>query len=232
MTAIKPHTYTFECWNLFIDKLKNIYIYYINSVNLNEYLKKENVELNLKLLRLEVLEQENKELKDILKYAYSNISTNYLVKKVNVASGRSFVNRMHIILEKHEKVNEGDLVIDKDGNLIGKIINVSDNSCDVLLIYDADFRIQAMLDRSMIKVLLSGNESSKMNINYFLGEKINLFKEEDVYTVDNDVRKSGIYIGKVAISNGKYQVRVKSNFFKINYIIILTDTKNEADISN
>lgn len=219
----RPHYTVFTLFNHFSIFVKDAVEYYGNLNKINKKLINDNFDLNIKLLDLKNIIKENQDLKDILHVVYTNNITNYTVKKVNIIVNNSFVNRILITKDKNDKITENDLVIDTKGNLVGKIINVKDKEAEVLLLSDRNFRVPAILEKSMVKVILMGNESNKMKIGYFLGEKVNIYENEKIYTIDDgDAVAGGVYVGEVYNnSNGEYYVDTGANLAGIDNIVIL-----------
>ena len=217
-----PYFKVFVGYNYIINEINNVITYHTNVVNTNKYLLNRNLELQLQLINLKVLEDENKELKNILHLISTNNITNYTIKKIDTITNNSFTNRIHISKNKDDKIIENDIVIDNKGNLVGKVINVTDNNAEILLLSDTHFRISAILGKSMIKIILSGNENKKMKIHYFLNEQFNINSNENVYTSnDSNIVPNGIYIGQIIKNGQKYFVETATDLSKIDYVIIL-----------
>lgn len=222
MFLTKPYVGIFKCYKFIINEVKYIADYYTKVNYVNDTLRKDNLNLMIKLMDLKILENENEKLKDILNFTSINNITDYSIKKISLISNNSFVNKIKIKIQENEQIQENDLVIDTKGNLIGKIINIDDKNAEILLISDINFRIPAILKNSMLKILLSGNENNNMKINYFLGEKFNIINEEDVYTYNDDgTIKSGIYVGKIEKIKNDYIIKTAVNLSKIDFVIIL-----------
>ncbi len=206
-----------------IDRL-NYTIGFFSQINRNnKILKKENLNLKIKLLKLNILEDENKELKNILNFVSKNYITKYTIKKINILNKNSFINRAEIEIKNNDNISENDLVIDNYGNLVGRVINIKDNYAEILLITDNISKFPAKLENSKVKVLLEGDESKTLKINFFLGEKFNIKENENVFTSsDGDVIQEGIRIGKVVKNkNGDFKVKINTVLCKINYVVIL-----------
>lgn len=202
----------------------NFTVVFFSQVNRNnKNLKKENLDLKIKLLELSTLEDENKELKTILNFVSKNYITKYTIKKINILSKNTFISRAKIEVKNNDNIKENDLVIDSGGNLVGRIINVENNSAEILLLTDTLSKLPAKLEKSKIKILVEGNESENLKINFFLGEKFNIKDGEMVVTSnDGNVLRDGIPIGRVIKDkNGIFKVKINTNLSKLDYVIIL-----------
>ena len=217
-----PHYTIFTLFNHVSVFIKDIAEYYVNLNKINKKLISDNFDLNIKLLNLKSTIKENQDLKDILHLVHSNNIVNYTVKKVNIVINNSFVNRMIIRRDKNDKISEHDLVIDTKGNLVGKIINIRDDEAEILMLSDRNFRVPAILEKSMVKVILMGNESNKMKIGYFLGEKINIYNNEKLYTIDDGVAVvGGIYVGEVYKNGNEYFVKTGVDLAGVDNVVVL-----------
>ena len=218
----RPHYVVFTLFSHFSVFIKETVEYYSNLNKINKRLISDNFDLNIKLLNLRSVIKENQDLKDILHLVHSNNIVNYTVKKVNIVINNSFVNRMIIRRDKNDKISEHDLVIDTKGNLVGKIINIRDDEAEILMLSDRNFRVPAILEKSMVKVILMGNESNKMKIGYFLGEKINIYNNEKLYTIDDGgTVDGGIYVGEVYKNGNEYFVKTGVDLAGVDNVVIL-----------
>lgn len=192
--------------------------------NKNSQLEVKNMELLVKMNNFQAIKDENKKLKDILNYVSQNGVKDYRIKKVNIINYDNFVSRIEFNISKneHDKYNERSLVLDKNGNLIGRVINISNNKAKVLLINDYLSKIPAQLSDSMVKLILNGRGDNILDINYFLGEKYNIAVDKDVYTAeDGNVIESGIPIGKIVDINGKLAVKLNARLEDTDFVIIV-----------
>lgn len=209
-----------EIANSFGDTLTNLW----NLKNKNSHLEVKNMELMVKMNNFQAIKDENKKLKDILNYVSKNGIKNYKIKKVNIINYNNFVSRIEFIISKNEqdKYNEHSLVLDKNGNLIGRVINISNNKAEVLLINDYLSKVPAQISDSMVKLILSGRGDNILDINYFLGEKYNIVVDKEVYTAeDGNVIESGIPIGKIVDINGKLSVKLNARLEDTDFVIIV-----------
>ena len=204
------------------------YLVHFRDVDIiNKNLVKQNFDLKTKLFGVENLEKDNQELKNILNIVLKQDKSNYTLAKINIISNSSFVSKIET--KSNPLIKNNDLVVDDSGNLVGKIINSDSKKSDILLAVDPNFKIGAILADSMNKVILSGNGSNLMDINYFLGQDFNIVEGERVITSnDANVNQAGINIGIIKKIDGKFFVELTSNLTKLDYVVILH--KKEIDI--
>ena len=218
----KPYYFIYVLFGHFGTFINDTVEYYTNLNKINKKLIDDNFNLNIQLLKLRDLTKENRDLKDILHLVYTNNIVNYTVKKINIIVNNSFVNRILITKDTNDSITENDLVVDTKGNLLGKIINVKEKEAEILLLSDRNFRVPAILEKSMVKIILTGNESNKLKIGYFLGEKVNIYENEKIYTIDDGgVVIGGIYVGEVREINGEYYVDTGVNLTEVDSVVIL-----------
>ena len=164
-----------------INQLKS---FYINSLNIYE---------------------ENKELREILKFVNSR-SSNFQIAKVIGASHRSFNQKVFVNAGSNHNVKEGSIVTGSDG-VIGRITEVGNNKSRLILVTDASSHIPVITSQSRVRGILAGNGSGLMDILYL--PKEHSIKEGDrVFTSgDGDILPPGLLIGVVKES-GKDYVKV------------------------
>lgn len=223
----KPQIFTIKVIDGIINKFSFTVNYFSGLKKENTLLKKENLDLHIKLLNLNILTQENQDLKEVLNFTTKNDITHYTIRKINILNNKDFINKATINIED-SSTKENDLVVDSKGNLVGRIINVNGSYAEVLLLTDITSKIPAVLNNSRIKVLLTGNENKNLNIEFFLGEKFNINEGELVFTSsDGNVIQEGIVIGKVVKNKkGKFGVEINTRLDKVSNVIILHNSDN------
>lgn len=221
LTITYPYAEIINIFDNISSGLTNSFNNFKNIKQINKDLIKQNFELQTKNFKLKILEDENKELKKLLNVLSTKNEIDYSLEKINIINQTSFSNRIEI--KSNNKMKNNDLVIDEFGNLVGKVINVNAKSATILLLTDKDFKIPAILEKSMTKVIIGGNLSNMLDINYFLGEKFNILEGENAYTSDDgNISQSGILIGKVSKDkNNIIKVDIGTKLDRINYVIIL-----------
>lgn len=216
--------------NIFEYVFHNIdnYLLHFRDIDIiNKNLVKQNFDLKTKLFGVENLEKDNQELKNILNMVLKQDKSSYTLAKINIISNSSFVSKIEI--KSNPLIKNNDLVVDDNGNLVGKIINNDNKKSDILLTIDSNFKIGAILSNSMNKVILSGNGTNFMDINYFLGQDFNIVEGEKVITSnDANINQAGINIGVVKKINGKFVVELSTNLARLDYVVVLH--KKEVDV--
>lgn len=163
----------------FIEKIsKNIYF----SINKNIVKKMYNKEIcignNNYLSKIEQLEKENNDLKEIVKLKSTN--TNYTVETVIGRSNYNFYNKLEITnSNKDNKVNMP--VINKDG-LIGFIDKISNSVSEVNLLTNIS-------EKKLISVLIVSEEKEISGVLKEYDSKRKLFKITDI--IDKSKIKEG-----------------------------------------
>lgn len=193
--------------------------------NQNKLLKQENHNLKLKMRNFQLLRDENKKLKTALNYIHRENKRNYRFKKINILSGANFTSRAEFKLDREEldNYNEHTLVLDENGNLLGRLINIFGNRAEVLLVNDYFSKIPAQLANGTTKLILGGQGGNLLEIDHFLGEKYNMIGGEEVYTAeDGSVMESGIPIGKIVeLGNGKFVVRLNAKLETVDFVVVV-----------
>lgn len=189
----------------------------------NTKLRGENFDLRLKLLEFELVKNENSELKGILSLVSKRYSSGYVIKKINTVGSSGIAHNVQLFLSENDNILEHDLVLDKYGDLVGRVINTSKGTAEILLISDYMSKIPARLENSGIKVILGGNGSNILDINYFFNNEQNIVADENVYTSDDgNLLQEGILIGKVVRMGKKWGVRVNSDLGSLNFVVIIS----------
>ncbi|GHU26903.1 hypothetical protein FACS1894152_2490 [Bacilli bacterium] len=197
--------------------------------NRNGELIKENFAMKLKLLEFDILDGENAELRNILNFISRNNITSYTIKKINTIANGGINHNIQFSFDKRdtENMSEHDLVLDKNGNLVGRVINIFDGRGEILLVSDYRSRIPAKLEKSGIKVILGGNGSNLLDIGYFFNNEQDAMVGENVYTSnDGDIIQEGAMVGKIIKNNGRhskerYSVKLNSDLSILDFVIIV-----------
>jgi cell shape-determining protein MreC len=193
---------------------------------------RENFDLRLKLLELELIQSENSELRGVLGLVDQNCSSSYAIKKINTIGTGGIIHKLQFFLDKNDNISEHDLVLDKYGNLAGRVINVSSNKAEVLLVSDYTSKIPAKLENSGIKVIAGGNGSNILDIHYFFNNDQNIVHGENAYTSDDgNIVQEGILIGKLIKIGKKYGIKINSDLGSLNFVIVASKN-SEKNIEN
>lgn len=110
--------------------------------------------LKVKLQRLDFLEQENSQLRVLLKLA-NELKFQAAVAKLLRSSLDNFNQQFTIDKGKQQAVYVGQTVLDADG-LLGQVVLVENNFSKILLITDSNSAVPVMVIRNGIQVIASG----------------------------------------------------------------------------
>lgn len=164
--------------------------------------KEENIRLKAEMETLKSfyirsldIHEENKELREILKFVNSR-SSNFQIAKVVGASHRVFNQKVFVNAGSDHNVKEGSIVTGSDG-VIGRISEVGTNKSRLILVTDASSHIPVITSKSRVRGILAGNGSSLMDILY-LPKDHSIQEGDRVFTSgDGDILPPGLLIGVV-----------------------------------
>lgn len=128
-------------------------------------LKKENLDLKIKLQELESLKGENVRLRKISKESSALSNKQTIVKVINTSASPT---KKVILIDKGTKhgIYQGQNVIGTKG-LVGQIIETNSLSSKVMLITEPTHDIPGQINRTGQKVIVSGSDNDeKLIINY------------------------------------------------------------------
>lgn len=225
--ALYPYVFTEKTLVKTINSIKSNIDSFINLKNKYEELKKDNVDLRIKLLKNYTISSENNALKRILNFISHEVIENYTVKQLNIINKNSFVTTISVDIDNNDKnnFNEYDVVVDNIGNFVGFLTNIQNNTANIILASDFMSKIPAKTTGSNISLILEGKGNNILEIKYFLGKKENIKNGDKVYTAsDNNIFYDGIYIGDIININNKPHVKLATNLNNLNYVIILHKT--------
>lgn len=130
---------------------------YPNKIN---QLQEKNLNCQLKLEQYQDLAKENQILREALDFKNKD-NLNLTGAEIVAFSPSSWQQYIYLNSGKDKQIKKGMLVIDKDGNLIGKIKEVYENRSKVVLIKNPDFQIPVSIGQETLGLLqgtLSGVE--------------------------------------------------------------------------
>ena len=209
--------------------VKNIFSFIHNITFLykeNNTLKQENELLRQKLFDLDNLEYENQNLKNISNYINNNKIPNFITLKYNIIAKGKFSNKITLNIGSESGLNDGNLVIDKYNNFIGKIVRSKDNYSEIMLITDINSKIEAITYKNKIKLIVNGTNSDYLNILYVANEEYELFEDDLVFFMNNNaILPSELYIGKIVKIDNEFKVKIDKNFNDIDYITVINKSK-------
>ena len=187
----------------------------------NRFLREENIELKRKLIESTELEIDNFRLKSLLNIKNGTLNT-VTASRIVSDSNSPFFRSMLINSGTQANVKKGHAVVNEEG-VIGRIINVAVNSSRVLLLNDINSRIPVKFVKNGINVILAGNNSRFLGIN---------FMPEDVKAVNGDLiltsGMGGVFppdlpVGVVVnvLATGEIKIEPAVNFDRLNYVSVI-----------
>lgn len=197
---------------------------FINLKTKYENLKKVNLDLKIKLLRTNNVNEENNSLKRILNFILNESRENYTIKQINIINKGVFNTTIDIDINNVDRnnISEHDVVVDCDGNFVGIITDIKEKSATIMLATDYISKIPAKTIESNTSLILTGKGNNMLEIKHFLGRKENITNGDKVYTSnDGNIFFDWIYIGDIVNISDKIYVKLAANLNNLSYVIIL-----------
>lgn len=199
----------------------------------NEKLRKENQELVIKNSRANSLEVENRLLGKLLNYIPPK-GISFLTAKVVAEEGNAFSRALIVYTVGNKKVKKGQVVL-SDSGVIGRVEKVGSVYSKILLVTDINSKIPVMIEKSRVRGILSGDNTSIPKLIFTpLEAQLNV-GDRVVTSGVAGVFPPGLPVGKI-ISTQKNNIKVKtfSDLDLIEYVRIvdyhLADVSYEEDI--
>ncbi len=201
-------------------------------------LKKENLNLKIKLQELAQLKEENNRLRNIQKKS-ENIAKKQTI--VKVISNSASPNKKLVVIDKgtNQGIYIGQNVIGIKG-LIGQVIETSFVSSKVILINDVNHNVPGEVNRTGEKVIISGSkDNNQLTINYAPVDTT--IEKGDVISTSGIAErfKPKIPIGKVNLVEkdpekrfSKIEIEAFENLNNISELILIWDYKPSKEGTN
>lgn len=125
-----------------------------NLLQENERLKQEHLLLSSKLQRYEVLESENRRLRELLESSF-RINDKVLVAELVAVELQSFRRQVVINKGQREGAYDGQPIVDAAG-IMGQIVHVGPFSSTVLLITDPNHALPVQINRNGLRAIAVG----------------------------------------------------------------------------
>jgi len=172
----------------------------VNAHKENKFLREENDKMRAVLLQTLEIENQNQELRDILKFVIPR-TTNFKMAQIKTVANGLFNQSMTLESREDTKIKEGSAVVD-NYTMIGRAIDVIDNKARLLLPTDANSHIPVIVSNARVRGVLVGDNSATMKISYI--ESNHNIKEGDlVFTSsDGETLPPGLLIGIVKKVSG------------------------------
>lgn len=186
----------------------------------NKRLKDEISQLKQKYVQTIDFAEENKELKNILNFAYSK-TTNFKTARVIGKTNEIFDQKLYINAGENQNIKSGSIVTGSKG-VIGRISAISKDKSRLLLINDINSKIPVISSNSRSRAILAGTGNKNMELLY-LPNKHNVKKGELIFTSgDGDTLPSGLLIGTVIkVTKEKVIISPNQNIQNTNIVLII-----------
>lgn len=175
----------------------------------NKYLSEAKLACKLELTQYQDLLKENKLLRQMLDFKERS-GLDLIVSKVIAFSPSSWQRYAFIDVGKDREVEPGMIVLDKNGNLVGKIDQIYKNRSKVILMNNPDFQIPARIGKDIFG-LLQGNISG-LEVLYV--EKDDLVDTGDLVYTATSIFDTSVEVGRVSLirkreANLFYEIQVE-----------------------
>ena len=213
--------------------LKNTFIEIADySTFFNDYKKNKDElsELRSNVVSNEIIQNENKELKELINDYVS--SSDKLLAKIIVDHNSPFLKSIIINKGSKDNIKIGTNIYDQS-YLVGRVIEVNYKTSRVLLLSDLNSNVPVTIAPENIQAIITGSGDNHGQIKYIKDGLSNNFTEKSIiYTSGTGALfKSGIPIGKLKTlqDNDKieYKVEFYSDFSQLKYVFAEIITKTE-----
>ena len=222
--------------------LKNTFIDVADYTTFFKNYKKNKDELNQlksKNVSSEIIQFENKELKELINDYVS--SSDKLLAKIIVDHDSTFLKSIIINKGSKDGIKIGTNIYDQS-YLVGRVIEVNYKTSRVLLLSDLNSNVPATIAPQNIQAIITGTGDNHGQIKYIKdGLSDKLTEESIVYTSGTGaIFKSGVPIGKLKISEKDektgFNVEFYSDFSQLKYVfaelVIIKDIENLESSEN
>lgn len=186
----------------------------------NQALKEENEKMRSLLVNSVNVENENKELKEILSFVAAK-STSYQMAKVRGKTHGIFNQQLFLETREGSEIKDGSAVISGIG-MIGRAVDSLQNKARLLLLTDANSHIPIIVSKARARGILTGNGSNSMEIN-FLPKGHNIEVGDLVFTSsDGDKLPPGLLVGVIKeVSGSTVSVEMAQDAVNADVVTIL-----------
>ena len=198
----------------FISNIGNIFTVFKD----NKKLKERNDFLEYYFYLYKQQDGENKELRKMLNLN-SKIEYNYISGQVISRSNSDLHQEIIVNAGEKDGVKKWQMVL-AGNNLIGRVIDTSKNTANILLITDYDSRIPAIGVNSRTKFIAGGGATNELSCNYLNDYQL---QEYELVTTSGDSESiiPNIIIGTVFKNNNAFYIKPNVDFSQIEFVQIL-----------
>ena len=193
--------------------------------------KKELNELKSNNISSEIIQFENKELKELINDYVS--SSDKVLAKIIVDQDSPFLKSIIINKGSKDDIKIGTNIYDQ-AYLVGRVIEVNYKTARVLLLSDLNSNVPVSIAPQNIQAIITGSGESDAEIKYIKDGFANKFDEKSiVYTSGTGgIFKSGIPIGRIINdrNNNKFKVEFYSDFSQLKYVF--AEIINKTEVKN
>ena len=207
------------------------------STFFNDYKKdkKELSKLKSNNISSEIIQFENKELKELINDYVS--SSDKILAKIIVDQDSPFLKSLIINKGSKDSIKIGTNIYDQS-YLVGRVIEVNFKTARVLLLSDLNSNVPVSVAPQNIQAIITGSGDNSAEIKYIKDSSEKVFDEKSiVYTSGTGgIFKSGIPIGKIKSNkedvSDKTTVEFYSDFSQLKYVFAEIVTKTNIKESN
>lgn len=221
---VKVFNRPFNITNQFLEKVKEYFYYQSELTKLREE--------NTALLKWEALanklESENKILRKIVKLSPMP-ETQFITARVIATSSNPFVKTIVIDAGKKQGVSIDQAVVSARG-LIGRVIDVGENSARILLIQDVTSRIPVTVESTRARAILTGNSSRFLDMRFLSNTSEVKLGQRVITSAEGGVFPPNIIVGVVEeIKDKKVKVRSMVPWSRLEFIQIINELPHKFD---
>jgi len=207
------------------------------STFFNDYKKnkKELSNLKSKNISSEIIQFENKELKELINDYVS--SSDKVLAKIIVDHDSPFLKSLIINKGSKDNIKIGTNVFDQS-YLVGRVIEVNYKTARVLLLSDLNSNVPVTIAPQNVQAIITGSGGNYGEIKYIKDGITDKFSNESiVYTSGTGaIFKSGIPIGKLKMieeeTKNKFHVEFYTDFSQLKYVFAEVETIEEIEDTN
>ena len=191
--------------------------------------KKELNELKSNNISSEIIQFENKELKELINDYVS--SSDKVLAKIIVDQDSPFLKSIIINKGSKDQIKIGTNIYDQ-AYLVGRVIEVNYKTARVLLLSDLNSNVPVSVAPQNVQAIITGSGENDAEIKYIKDGFADKFNEKSiVYTSGTGgIFKSGIPIGRIKNdkNNNKFVVEFYSDFSQLKYVFAEIITKTDV----
>jgi rod shape-determining protein MreC len=189
--------------------------------------------LEMENARLREFETENSRLAKLLSFKQAN-KLEGVVGRIIGNDASNWVHSIIVNVGSSDGISIGDPVVDGSGGVVGRVVSVSSNSSQVLLIIDRASAVDVMLQEKRIGGILSGREGSECELSFVELEKDVQIGDRVITSGLDGIYPKSLPVGVVSFaekdSRGLFRkvlVTPHVDFRRLEEVLIITSTKGE-----